>query len=47
MVNIFEAYAKEYNNVINASKSKLMHFGHKSLCRQHHDSMICTYSILL
>ena len=35
MLNVFEDYAKEYNILFNASKSKLMHFGKKYFDAQH------------
>ena len=35
MLNVCEDYAKEYNILFNASKSKLMHFGKNYFDAQH------------
>ena len=35
MLNVCEDYAKEYNILFNASKSKLMHFGKNYVDAQH------------
>ena len=48
MLNVCEDYAKEYNILFNASKSKLMHFGKNYFDAQHvlHMSMVAKFITL-